>query len=158
MVTRRRGRAGRGALIALLGLVVLAGCARGVRQAAPPPARLGAEQEGIASWYGEPYHGRTTASGEIYDMHALTAAHRTLPFGTRVAVTNLDNGRRVEVRVNDRGPFREGRIVDVSLAAARHLGMVLAGIVPVRLRVLALPGLPGEDLAREEVVPATAPR
>lgn len=90
-------------------------------------------EEGLASWYGVPFHGRRTANGEIYDMEKLTAAHRTLPFDTIVRVTNLKNGRATEVRVNDRGPFVEGRIIDLSLAAARQLDMVADGVVRVRL-------------------------
>lgn len=96
----------------------------------------GAVQEGLASWYGRKFHGRVTASGERYDMDRLTAAHRTLPFGTRVEVRNLRNGRSVVVRINDRGPFVAGRVIDLSRAAARALDMIEAGVVPVRLRVL----------------------
>jgi rare lipoprotein A len=84
-----------------------------------------------ASWYGAEHHGKQTASGEPFDMHALTAAHPSLPFGTRVVVTNLANGRRVTVRINDRGPFVSGRGIDLSYAAARALGSVGAGVVPV---------------------------
>jgi len=91
---------------------------------------------GRASWYGEAHHGRLTASGERYDMHAMTAAHPTLAFGTRVRVTNLANGRRAVVRINDRGPFRRGRIIDVSYAAARELKMIGPGVARVRLVVL----------------------
>ncbi len=105
-----------------------------------PETRPGAAgQTGEASWYGQPHHGRRTASGEIYDMHQLTAAHRTLPLGTRVLVTNLRNGRSVEVRVNDRGPHVAGRIIDLSYAAAQELGAGDGGTIPVRVRVLSLP-------------------
>lgn len=100
------------------------------------PFTAGYEETGYASWYGEPYHGRRTSSGEVYDMHQLTAAHRELPLGTWVMVTSLENGRSVPVRINDRGPFVEGRILDLSYAAARLLGMVGPGVIPVRLRVL----------------------
>jgi len=93
-------------------------------------------QVGIASYYAHAHHGRRTASGEVFDMGALTAAHRTLPFGTRVRVTNLSNGRRAVVRVNDRGPFQGRRIIDLSLAAARELGMVGSGTARVRLEVV----------------------
>jgi len=96
-------------------------------------------EQGLASWYGVPFHGRRTASGETYDMHQLTAAHRTLPFGTLVRVTNLRNGRKTEVRINDRGPFIEDRVIDLSLGAARALDMVARGVVPVRLEVIAAP-------------------
>ena len=94
---------------------------------------------GRASWYGEAHHGRLTASGERYDMHALTAAHRSLPFGTRLRVVNLANDRTVDVRVNDRGPVISGRILDLSYGAARALGAVQAGIIPVRITVLPAP-------------------
>ena len=90
---------------------------------------------GRASWYGEPYHGRRTASGQIFDMYAFTAAHPTLPFGTRVRVTNLENGRSVVLVINDRGPFVRGRIIDVSRRAARSLGFERKGTVPVRVEI-----------------------
>jgi rare lipoprotein A len=92
---------------------------------------------GRASWCGEPHHGRLTASGEAFNMNALTAAHPTLPFGTRLRVVNLDNDREVEVRVNDRGPSTPGRMLDLSYAAARALGAVGAGVIPVRATVLS---------------------
>src|SRR5262249_5165648 len=133
MVGRRRALAG----LALLGL---AACAAPLAVTPPRPVALGSEPEGLASWYGHPYHGRRTASGEIYDMNDLTAAHPTMPLGVRVAVTNLDNGRTAEVRINDRGPFVDGRILDLSYAAARVLGADRAGVFPVRIRVVALPG------------------
>ena len=91
---------------------------------------------GTASWYGEPFHGRRTANGEVYDMHRLTAAHKTLPFDTLLRVENLDNGREVVVRVNDRGPFVKGRILDLSYGAARTLGMHVAGLARVRITVV----------------------
>jgi rare lipoprotein A len=94
---------------------------------------------GVASWYGEPFHGRLTANGERYDMHAYTAAHRLYPFGTRLRVTNLDNGRSVMVRVNDRGPFVKGRIIDLSYSAATDLGMVPNGTTRVRLERVSVP-------------------
>ena len=99
-------------------------------------ARPGWTEEGKATWYGREHHGRLTASGERFDMNAFTAAHKTLRMNTRVEVENLRNGRRVVVRVNDRGPYGRGRIIDVSLAAARALDMVNAGVVPARIRVL----------------------
>jgi len=105
-----------------------------------PPERVRpAVQTGQASWYGEPHHGQKTASGETYDMRQLTAAHRTLPLGTRLLVTNLKNGRTVEVRVNDRGPIATGRIIDLSYAAAEELGALSEGVFPVRIRVVATP-------------------
>jgi rare lipoprotein A len=102
----------------------------------PPAAPIVQEEEGIASWYGHPYHGRQAASGEIYNMYAMTAAHRTLPFGTQVRVHDLENGRDVDVRINDRGPFVEGRIIDLSYAAAQAMGM--PGVAQVRLEILGL--------------------
>jgi rare lipoprotein A len=111
----------------------------GARPEVKPEPGSGGGQTGEASWYGEPHHGRTTASGETYDMNQLTAAHRTLPLGTKVLVTNLKNGRAVEVRINDRGPSIEGRIIDLSYAAARELGAVSGGTIPVRLRVISQP-------------------
>jgi rare lipoprotein A len=92
--------------------------------------------EGLASWYGQPHHGRRVASGEIYNMHRLTAAHRTLPFDTIVRVQNKRNGREVDVRINDRGPFVKGRIIDLSYAAAKVLDMLQPGIAPVRLKIV----------------------
>ena len=91
---------------------------------------------GKASWYGPGFHGRRTANGERYNQNALTAAHRHLRFGTRVKVTNLNNGRSVVVRINDRGPYAKGRVIDVSAAAARSLGMIKRGVVPVRVTIL----------------------
>lgn len=101
---------------------------------------LGVKARGIASWYGADFHGLATASGEVYDMEALTGAHRTLPLGTVVKVTNVVNGKQVLVRINDRGPYVKGRIVDLSRAAARELGMVEDGITPVQLEVLEVAG------------------
>jgi rare lipoprotein A len=91
---------------------------------------------GWASWYGPGFHGRLSASGEVFDQNALTAAHRTLPFGTEVRVTNLNNGRSIVVRINDRGPFVGNRVIDLSAAAAQVLGMMDTGIAPVRLDIL----------------------
>jgi rare lipoprotein A len=95
-----------------------------------------AVEEGEASWYGKPYHGRKTASGEVYDMYAHTAAHRTLPMKTRVRVTNVENGKSTVVRVNDRGPFAKDRVIDVSYAAAEELGFVKRGVARVRVERL----------------------
>src|SRR6266567_3136060 len=92
---------------------------------------------GIASWYGEAFDGRTTASGERFDMHAMTACHPTLPFGSMVRVVNLKNGRSVTVRITDRGDLAEGRIIDLSFAAAEKLAMTNSGLAPVRLDVLS---------------------
>jgi rare lipoprotein A (peptidoglycan hydrolase) len=99
----------------------------------PSPPQPGNVQTGLASWYGPGFHGKTTASGEIFHQEKFTAAHRTLPWGSRVRVTNLANGKSVEVRINDRGPFGKGRIIDLSKAAAMALGMVGAGLASVRV-------------------------
>jgi rare lipoprotein A len=114
---------------------------------APPPTAsakpIRVLGEGLASWYGVPYHGRRAANGEIYDMYKLTAAHLTLPFETIVRVTNLNNGKQTDVRITDRGPFVEDRIIDLSLAAARAIDMVAAGVVPVRLEFISGPDTAG---------------
>jgi rare lipoprotein A len=94
------------------------------------------ELQGLASWYGGRFHGRLTSSGEVFDTNDLTAAHRTLPFGTRVRVTNLDNGRSVIVKINDRGPFVEGRVIDLSRAAAEELDMINLGVAHVSLEIV----------------------
>ena len=91
---------------------------------------------GLASYYADRYHGRPTASGETFDTSKMTAAHRTLAFGTMVRVTNVENGKSVVVRINDRGPFVPGRVIDLSPAAARRIEMTTAGVVPVKLEVL----------------------
>ncbi|WP_068829520.1 septal ring lytic transglycosylase RlpA family protein [Pseudomonas sp. BMS12] len=96
----------------------------------------GYRDEGQASWYGAQHQGKPTASGERFDQNALTAAHRQLPFGTRVRVTHLGNGRQVTVRINDRGPFAKGRIIDLSRRAAEQLGMLRQGVAPVRIEAL----------------------
>lgn len=101
--------------------------------------RLQYDQVGIASWYGPGFHGKRTANGEIYDMYALTAAHKTLPFHTIVKVVDLETGRWVVVRINDRGPFVPGRIIDLSYAAAKELGIVEKGLARVGLKVLKRP-------------------
>ena len=106
-------------------------------------------ERGVASWYGEDFHGRSTANGETYDMYALSAAHKTLPIPTWVEVTRLDTSQRIIVRVNDRGPFVDGRIIDLSYAAAQELDMIEAGTARVEVRALGVPV--GGDLARQEV-------
>jgi rare lipoprotein A len=103
------------------------------------PAPIGQTETGIASWYGVPYNGRRSANGEIFDMEKLTAAHRSLPFDTWVEVTNLENKKRVDVRITDRGPFVKGRIIDLSQAAAREIDMITAGVVRVKLKVISKP-------------------
>ncbi len=124
-------------LLFCLGVVTLA-------MTIAPPAQ-GEEQSpvsegltGYASWYGGKFHGRLTASGEVFDTNELTAAHRTLPFGSVVRVTNRDNEKQVIVRINDRGPFVEGRVIDLSRAAADILGITAVGIAPVSIEVLHL--------------------
>lgn len=115
------------------------------------PTARGYVEDGIASWYGEPFHGRPTSNQEIYDMHKLTAAHKSLPLPTYAEVTNLENGRSVVVRVNDRGPFKDDRIIDLSFAAARELGMVEAGTALVQVKAL----VPEDtEIAQELVVTA----
>jgi rare lipoprotein A len=104
------------------------------------PAPAGYTEEGNASWYGAPFHGRRASNGEVYDMYKLTAAHRTLPFETMVRVTNVGNGKSTVVRITDRGPFIDNRIIDLSLAAAREIESVGPGVVPVRVEVLS-PGI-----------------
>ena len=133
------------AVVALLG----SGCASAPRSqpSAAASATRSGPTVGVASYYGKQYHGRKTASGERFNMHELTAAHRTLPFGTNLKVTNLANDRSVVVRVNDRGPFKRDRILDVSLEAARRLQMVAAGIARVRIEPLNQPDIPRTDAA-----------
>jgi rare lipoprotein A len=121
-------------------IVVAAGCVTVGTRRPPTQVPTRAVEDGVASWYGPGFHGRRTASGEVYDQHELTAAHRTLPIGTRVVVTNLVNGRSVEVRINDRGPFVEGRTIDLSYAAARSIGMIGTGTARVRVEVLGATG------------------
>ncbi len=101
-----------------------------------PTAEASQAFKGAASWYGGKFHGRRTANGERFDMHQLTAAHRSLPFGTKVRVTNQRNGQSVVVRINDRGPFSGGRIIDLSRSAASKIGMVNSGVAPVQLEVV----------------------
>ena len=113
----------------------------------------GFTQRGEASWYGKKFHGRKTSSGEVYDMYAMTAAHKNLPLPTYVRVTNLNNGRSTVVKVNDRGPFHGNRIIDLSYSAARKLDMVRAGVAPVE--VVAL--LPGASASSAPVAPVSAP-
>lgn len=98
---------------------------------------LGMKQRGIASWYGDDFQGWLTANGELYDMHDMTGAHRTLPFGTIVRVTNAENGKHVRVRINDRGPYVNGRIIDLSYAAARRLDLLVTGVAAVQVEVVS---------------------
>jgi rare lipoprotein A len=123
-------------LLLLVTVIGLAACSLPPSRIPPPVTASRASQTGIASWYGPGFHGKATASGVIYNQHELTAAHQTLPLGTRVLVTNLDNGRSIEVLINDRGPFAKGRIIDLSYAAAETLGMIGPGTIPVRIEVV----------------------
>lgn len=107
-----------------------------VPEVAAPAPRLTPFQRGEASWYGPGFHGNQSASGEIFNRNAMTAAHRTLPFGTRVLVTNTRNGRSVEVRINDRGPFTGGRVIDLSQGAAASIGMIDSGVADVRIDII----------------------
>lgn len=123
------------------------------------PESRGFTEEGIASWYGNKFHGRQTSNGEIYSMYGMTAAHKRLPIPSYVRVTNLNNGREIVVRVNDRGPFHEGRIIDLTYAGASKLGFIKQGTAPVRIEVLE----PGDEqlpsrlaLGQETAVVATA--
>jgi rare lipoprotein A len=142
------------AVIGAICVLALAGCAKKHAAGAPitqpphsasnPGARQGAPapqsgETGLASWYGHPYDGRQAADGEIYDMETLVAAHRTLPFGTWVRVTNLGNAKTVDVRIIDRGPFVDGRIIDLSHAAAQKIDLIGPGIAQVRLDILSVP-------------------
>jgi rare lipoprotein A len=156
------------AVVLLCALMIAAGCARRTATSRPPvqtpPAQSvpGAEapsppssappaverqpaipgqyvEEGVASWYGDPFNGRHTSNGEVYDMHQFTAAHRTLPFGAIVRVTNLRNGKQTEVRITDRGPFVANRVIDLSLSAAQAIDMVGTGTARVRLEILGGP-------------------
>ncbi|MEM1080655.1 MAG: septal ring lytic transglycosylase RlpA family protein [Pseudomonadota bacterium] len=104
------------------------------------PTADGYVERGDASWYGSKFHGRLTSSGEPFDMYAVSAAHKTLPLPTWVEVTNLDNGRSLTLRVNDRGPFKEGRIIDLSYAAAHLLGVIDTGTAPVEVRAISFDG------------------
>jgi rare lipoprotein A len=141
-------------LIALLLVAAVGGCGhkKHARRSPPPPlpgiTRPGDSETGVASWYGKPYHGRPAANGEIYDMEKLTAAHRTLPFNTWVRVYDLDNKKTVEVRIIDRGPFIDGRVIDLSHAAAREIEMIGPGIARVRVEVIRPPeGVPSAVFA-----------
>jgi len=123
--------------ILLASIVFAGGCApRKAPSATPASIAPQGVETGQASWYGKAHQGHLTASGERFDMHALTAAHRTLPFGTIVRVTHLKSGRSVDVRINDRGPYHSGRIIDLSYEAARKLGIVGRGTARVKVTVI----------------------
>ena len=121
---------------------IFVGCASApkyTRGALPEPLKPTGKyvEIGWASWYGHPYHGRKTSSGEVYDMYALTAAHQRLPFGTVVLVTNLKNNKKVEVKITDRGPFKRDRIIDLSYAAAREINLIGPCSTRVKIEVLS---------------------
>jgi rare lipoprotein A len=130
----------------MLAALVLAGCGHKQHVRARPPAprptvpvQVGYTESGLASWYGHPYHGRAAANGEIYDMETLVAAHRTLPFDAWVRVVNLTNNKSVYVRIIDRGPFVDGRIIDLSHAAAQAIDLIGPGTAQVNIEVIRLP-------------------
>jgi rare lipoprotein A len=141
------------ALALLLTIVVLQSCGKKKVTAAHPSTpshvakapvkapKIGDTETGVASWYGHPYHGRAAANGEIYDMEKLTAAHRTLPFNTWVRVENVSSGQKVDVRIIDRGPFVNNRIIDMSHAAAEQIGLIGPGIARVRVVVIRPPSV-----------------
>lgn len=167
----RAFRAARGFLLAAACIFLLSGCGRKTKRVAsvPPaptpaprnvphtttpsaPLPVGYTEEGVASWYGIPYHGRKAADGEIYDMETFVAAHRVMPFNTWLKVTNLTNNKIVTVRIIDRGPFVDGRIIDLSKAAARQLDLIGPGIGRVRLEVIAAPhDIPADDFYAVQV-------
>jgi rare lipoprotein A len=120
-------------LAAIVSLSALGACSAGGRPAVRPGHDAWVS---VASWYGPKYHGRQTANGEVYDMHGLSAAHKTLPFGTRLRVTHLESRRSVVVKVNDRGPFIKGRELDLSYGAAQEIGMVQEGVAKVKIERL----------------------
>jgi rare lipoprotein A len=115
---------------------LLGGCGATAKAPEPEPKNVRQVRVGLASFYGPQWHGRLTANGERLNIHAMTAAHRTLPFGTRVRVTLLETGKSVVVRINDRGPYVQGRIIDLTDAAARAIGLTTQGVGRVRLEVL----------------------
>ena len=135
-MSRRRGSSLARVLLLACGLAVSACTVLPKGQA---DLDVSLKERGMASWYGEDFHGWVTANSEIYDMEALTAAHRTLPLGTWVLVTNVENGRQVRVRINDRGPYLYGRVLDLSLAGARELDMVEGGVAAVQIEVVGGP-------------------
>ncbi|MDH4188568.1 MAG: septal ring lytic transglycosylase RlpA family protein [Nitrospira sp.] len=121
-------------------LLALSSCGGMQRSTTFPGYPVGFVERGMASWYGPGFHGNKTANGERYDMHQLTAAHRTLPLGSIAVVRSMSNGRQVTVRINDRGPFARGRVLDLSLAGAQALGMTGAGTDEIELRVVGYQG------------------
>jgi rare lipoprotein A len=130
-----------GAAVCVLTFLTIEGCAGSAprftsKNSEPASAPSSHQLQGIASYYADEFNGRTTSNGEVFDMRKLTAAHRTLPFGTVVRVTNTQNGRSVVVRINDRGPFKDDRVIDLSLEGARQIGMIGSGTAPVSLEII----------------------
>jgi rare lipoprotein A len=147
-------------VFALLAFVVVTGCGKkkvrvgspaAANRRAPPSVIPGQTESGMASWYGHPYHGRQAADGEIYDMETLVAAHRTLPFQTWVRVRNVANNKTVDVRIIDRGPFVDNRIIDLSHAAAQQIELIGPGVAQVELTILAAPANPEPGLFAVQV-------
>ena len=128
-------------------IFLLSGCTPAPRYIDEPPGprkysgrrfKVGQTFTGLASWYGPKFHGRRTANGEVYDMYSMTAAHKQLPFNTIIEVTHLGNGKSCRVRINDRGPFKGKRILDLSKAAAQKIGLINEGVARVRIRIVKL--------------------
>jgi rare lipoprotein A len=145
-------RSGAARALVLCAAIGLAGCGVSVPRftsepgtAAPVRDAATHQLSGIASYYADEFNGRPTANGEQFDMYALTAAHRTLPFNTIVRVTNTENGLSVEVRINDRGPFKDDRVIDLSLAAAQRIGLISKGTGPVILSIIEAPASPAGE-------------
>lgn len=161
LVGSARGRYSRrvrgGVAVVAAAALALGGCGFFRPKPEPVSAEPGATQTGVASWYGPGFHGRRTANGEIYNQYDLTAAHQTLPHGTRLRVTNLSNGRIVLVRINDRGPFVDDRIIDLSYTAAQSIGMIGPGTAPVRIEVLSTAEAAGMAAADQSRRRAAAP-
>jgi rare lipoprotein A len=140
-------------VLVLACVLLIAACGKKKTRVAVPhvPPPPGTTERGLASWYGHPYHGRPAADGEIYDMETLVAAHRTLPFQTRVRVRNISNDRTVDVRIIDRGPFIQGRVIDLSHAAAKEIGLIGPGVGQVEITVIGTPSIPEPALFAVQV-------
>lgn len=133
-------------LFFLSGCIPFVGLPKRESRAVSPPGSTGKVQYGKASWYGDKEHGNASASGEKFSRYSYTAAHKALPFGTVVRVTNLDNGRKVVVRINDRGPYVKGRVIDLSYAAAKSVGLIRSGVAKVKIEVLSTPSKRSDSL------------